>query len=758
MTLVKPEMANDSEGLGPTSLSIPPAAKDAADDHSPAPIRGSSPRDLPERIGRYRIISILGSGGMGSVFLAEQTEPLHRQVALKVMRSRFLDSVGRIRFESERQAMARLQHANVAQIFDADATEEGHPYFVMELVGGDTITNYCDSKRLSIEHRLDLFRDVCAGVQHAHQKGIIHRDLKPTNILVTETAEGPIPKIIDFGIAKTLDRPLAEAVAVTGDHLIGTPAYLSPEAATAGEGGVDVDTRSDVYSLGILLYELLVGHRPFDDAGINLFEVLQRVATGQAPEPSKRWSQLDLTTRSFVAEQRMIDTESLRKSLRGDLDWIVSKAIAKDREQRYGSAAELAADIRRYLRHEPVEAGPPSKIYLLKRRVRRRLGTVGAVLLVALALAAGFVARTLEARRANREAAAAVAARRETERALAKAEQARNETAEVADFLAGIFKLSDPGEAKGNSVTARELLDVAAEEMRGFGFTGQPLARARFMQTIADIYRKLGLYDTAEQFFEEALQIRRHQLPGDHLDIAESLNGLAALHAQLGEFQQAEPLFKEALRIRERILGADHLKVAMSLNNLANLYTDLEQLDAAEPLFVRSLAIVENHADLPSPDHLVGLANLASLYMDQQRYEQAEPLLRTFIVRQRTAFGGLHPHVAIALENLAELRALLGAIDEAEGLYREALAILEQVLGPEHPEVAYCLSSIASLYAGQNRVAEAQHLFRRALVIQEAKLPADHPERRATIEGLAELTLPTVPPASTAGRGEAEPR
>ncbi len=701
---------------------------------------------LPERIGPYRILSVLGSGGMGSVFLAEQTEPLRRRVALKIMRSRFLDSQGRIRFEAERQAMARLQHPNVAQIFEADATEEGHPYFVMEYVNGDTITGYCDSKRLSIDDRLELFRDVCAGAQHAHQKGIIHRDLKPSNILVAETTEGPNPKIIDFGIAKALDQPLVEAAEFTGDRLVGTPAYLSPEAVEVGEHGADVDTRSDVYSLGVILYELLVGRRPFDDESSNLFEVLRRVTTREAPEPSQRWSQLDVTTRSDVAEHRKIDTETLRKSLRGDLDWIVSKAIAKDREIRYGSAAELAADIRRHLRHEPVEASPPSTLYRLKKLVRRRLGAVVSAALVVLALAAGLIARTLEARRANFEAAAAVAARQETERALARTEQARNETAEVADFLAGLFKLSDPGEAKGSSVTARELLDVAAEEMRDFGFTDQPLTRARFMQTIADVYRKLGLFDTAEQFFEEALQIRRQQLPADHPDVAESLNGLAALHAALGEFRKAEPLFEEALAIREQALGPGDLKVAMSLNNLANLYADLEKIEQAESLFVRSLAIVESHDHLPSPDFLVGLTNLAVLYLDQQRYDEAEPLFRTFIARQKAAFGALHPHVAIALLNLAELRAQLGATGEAETLYREAQTILEEVLGPEHPVLAYCLSSIASLYAGQGRTAEAERLYRRALAIQETKLPADHPERRATARGLAELAGSTADP------------
>ncbi|MEM7354755.1 MAG: serine/threonine-protein kinase, partial [Acidobacteriota bacterium] len=483
---------------------------------------------VPDRVGAYRIVEKLGEGGMGSVFLAEQTEPVERQVALKIMRSLFADEESRFRFEVERQAMACLQHPNVAQIFEAGETPDGNPYFVMELVPGESITKYCDQRRLSIKRRLELFRDVCAGVQHAHQKGIMHRDLKPSNILVTEIAERPVVKIIDFGIAKALDRPLAEGPQMTGDRLIGTPAYLSPEAASVGEGGRDVDTRSDVYSLGIVLYELLVGCRPFENKSDSLFQVLQRITAEEPTEPSKRWSQLDIPTRDAMAEQRQIDAKTLRTSLRGDLDWIVLKAIAKDRQERYGSAAELSLDIRRHLKHEPVEARAPSAAYRVGKFVRRRLGTVVAVVLVLLALAAGLVARTLEARRANREAAAAIEARQQTEVALAEAEEARAEAAEVTRFLVNLFTVSDPGEAKGSTVTARELLDAGAENVR-VALADQPLTRAEVMQTIADVYRKLGLYDSAEQLFAEVLEIRQRELPPGHLDLAETLNGLAAL-------------------------------------------------------------------------------------------------------------------------------------------------------------------------------------------------------------------------------------
>ena len=446
---------------------------------------------LPASVGPYKILRRLGRGGMGTVYLAEQQEPVRRQVALKLLRSGLLDEEGLVRFDVERQAMARLQHPNVAQIYDAGATSDGHPYFAMELISGEPITDYCDRKRVPINTRLDLFRNVCQGVQHAHQKGILHRDLKPLNVLVTEIDGRQVSKVIDFGIAKSMDQPLVESTPMTGDQLIGTPAYLSPEAAQAGGTNLDLDTRSDVYSLGVLLYELVVGARPFDERGLNVFQILSRIVEGEPTSPSIRWRQLEAEDQVIAAKVRQTDPDSLYRRLRGDLDWIVMKALAKERSERYGSAAEFEMDIGRHLRYEPVEASPPSVLYRVRKFVRRRSGTVASIFLVVLALAAGVVARSLEAQRANREAAAAIAARVETEKALRVAELARTETEEVSQFLKNLFNVSDPGQGKGNAVTARELLDSAARRI-GSDLDDQPLARARFMQTIGDIYRKVG--------------------------------------------------------------------------------------------------------------------------------------------------------------------------------------------------------------------------------------------------------------------------
>ncbi len=703
-----------------------------------APPEDDGTLEVPERIGPYRILEKLGEGGMGSVFLAEQTEPVRRRVALKVLRSTFYGREERSRFEAERQAMARLQHPNVAQIFDADATQEGNPYFVMEYVEGSDIASYCRQARLSIEDRLVLIGKVCSGVQHAHQKGILHRDLKPSNILVADTPDGRMVKIIDFGIAKTLDQPSEGGELLTGTRLIGTPAYLSPEAARVGEAGFDLDTRADVYALGILLYELLVGHRPFEGGQVNVLQIVRRISSEEPVPPSQRWLELEAAERDRLASERRMSPRALSRTLRRDLDWVVLRAIAKDRARRYGSANELAADLRRHLAHEPLEASPPSRLYRAKKFVRRRLGMVVACSLIVLALAAGFWARTLEAQRANREAMAATEAHRRAEGALLAAERAGREAEEVSKFLVDLFSVSDPGEAKGNSVTARELLDSGAEKIRQ-GLADQPLARARLMQTIGDVYRKLGLYEDARELFEEVLALRRKHLPPGHLETAQTLNGLAALEAQLGHFEAAEPLFEEALAIRQRQLGADDHKVAMSLSNLANLYIDSGRPALAEPLLLRSVEIIRGHRGPPQPDLLVALNNLASLYSETDRLEEAEPLLRQFVELQRSAHGPLHPHVAIGLANLAEVRWRQGELGEAEALYLEAEGILRQVLGAEHPEVAYCLSNVGLLYLDQQRLDEAASMLQKALAIQRSTLPEGHPERQASEDGWRRL-------------------
>lgn len=696
-----------------------------------------------DRIGSFRILGELGRGGMGIVFLAEQKRPVARRVALKVLRTPFRDRAAEIRFDAERQAMARLQHPSVAQIFEAGATDSGHPWFAMEWVEGEHLTDWCDSHELGVAERLALFRDVCAAVHHAHQKGILHRDLKPSNVLVSGQTDQPVVKVIDFGIAKATDRPLVDETLETGAVLLGTPAYLAPEVLQ-GEA-TDLDIRADVYSLGVLLYELLVGARPFDSPGDSLLLVLRRATEEEPRGPSTRWTELDEDTRAHVAARRRHDTRSLPRRLRGELDWIVLRAIARDREQRYDSATALSDDLGRFLAHQPIMACPPSAAYRARKFVRRRADLVVAVALVMLSLAGGLVARSVEARRARDAAAEAEAARTDAERSLAvavearrEAEASREEASELTAFLIELFEISDPTGAAGATVTARELLDRGAARVRD-GFAERPLAEARFLQTIGDVYRKLGLYPEAESLFLRALDIREAALPPDHPDLADTANGLGALLAQTGDFEAAEPYFRRALGIREAERPPNPQRLAGSLNNLANLLADRGRFAEAEPLYRRSIEVAESLDGPPHPDLLVAWNNLASTLFDQGRLDEAEPLFRAFLAHQRTAHGGDHPHVAIAMENLAGLLAARGRLEEAETILLDAIDILGRVLGPDHPEVAYGRGELAQVLAAGGRTVEAERLFREALRVQRAVFEPEHPERRATEEGLEQL-------------------
>ncbi|MEM7355859.1 MAG: serine/threonine-protein kinase, partial [Acidobacteriota bacterium] len=375
-------------------------------------------------IGSFHVLRTLGRGGMGTVYLAEQHAPVARQVAIKVAHQP-LGSEGRLRLAAERQAMARLTHPNIARMLEAGSTDDGHPYFAMELVDGPPITTYCDEHQLGLEARLRLFLAVCAGVQHAHQKGILHRDLKPTNILVSEIDSKPVPKIIDFGIAKALDQPLIDNTLHTGERILGTPAYLSPEALSSPDGS-PTDTRGDVYSLGVLLLELLIGERPFAKAeGETPLSQWRRKTEEDPKSPTRQWLNLDPSSRDTIASQRGSEARTWGRRIRGDLDWIVLRAIAREPAERYPGVSELAADVDRHLKDEPVLAGPPTASYQLRKLVRRHRGPVTFSVLLLFALAGGFVARSLEAARANRQAA--------------EARLAREETEEVVEFLAGLF-------------------------------------------------------------------------------------------------------------------------------------------------------------------------------------------------------------------------------------------------------------------------------------------------------------------------------
>ena len=715
-------------------------------------------------IGPYRLLTRLGEGGMGQVYLAERADGQFQQtVALKLLRAGRDDPAWVGRFRTEREILARLEHPNVARLLDGGVSERGLPYLVMELVRGEPVTDHCDRLRLDVRGRLGLFQAICRAAQYAHQNLIVHRDLKPSNILVNDRGE---VKLLDFGIAKILaPGELTGPAATYTAALVMTPAYASPEQLQ----GVPVTTSTDVYALGLLLYELLTGCRGQEIERLAPAELVRRISEVDPPLPSA--SAITGSAGPQDAPQRAdvrggVSPERLGRLLRGDLDTIVMRAIHKDPARRYLSAEQLADDIERYLLGRPVRARPDTFGYRSRKFLARHRVGIAAATLALVALLAGLALATLGLVRARRAEALA----------RSEAETARR----VSDFLAGLFKINEPGEARGNAVTARELLDRGAARIED-ELAADPAVRGKLLHAIGNAYGELGLYDPAllahekeraaqvaahgqrhpevanalialasthmakgsyektRDLAQQALAIQEDAGGPETLELASTLSQLGLAHWYLGNLLEARRLLERSLAMKERLVGRDDPQLGGILNNVAILYWQEGNTAAARPLYERALAIFvkkhgENH---PAVAHT--LNNLALVYEQERNYPQARACHQRALKIRRQILAADHPDIAETLNNLGNVQRATGELQAARESFEAALAIRRHALGPDHPHVAATLNNLGITLASLGDPEAARPLLESSLAILTKALGPDHPQVCFPLAGLAEL-------------------
>lgn len=666
-------------------------------------------------VGPWRLVREVGHGGMGTVYLAERAQgDFEQRAALKLIRLGMDSEQILERFRRERQILARLEHPEIARLLDGGLTEDGRPYFAMEFVEGRPIDRYCDEEGLSLEDRLRLFTKVCRAVAYAHRSLVVHRDLKPDNILIAD--DGSV-RLLDFGIAKVLEDDDGEDTRTRTAFRVMTPGHASPEQVR----GEAVGTSTDIYSLGLILYQLLSGLKPYEISNRSPLEIERTVCESEVERPSARLAGADAGLAERIAADRSTDPSWLRRRLRGDLDMICLGALRKEPERRYGSVEALAGDLTRHLDGLPVTVRPDTVGYRVGKMVRRHPTGFAASLAVVMGIAGltgVYVDRITEERdRARDEAAKA---------------------AEIAGFLQGLFQVSDPSESRGESVTARELLDEGAVRVAD-ELAGQPGVQATMMRVIGDVYHVIGLTDRAVPMLEEALESQRTLYGDRHEEVATTRMALGLAHQTRGNLRAAEPLLREAVELRVALLGEPHPDVAEALSNLAFLEETLGNESAAEALYRRTLAMQRTLYPEGHPRVTYSTVKLGGLLRRVGQADEAEPLLREGLAAQRAEYGDVHPEVAATMRNLASLLRDEGAYAEADTLYGEALAIRRTLFGDEHAEVANVLNSRALLLNRMDERERAIETMRELVALHGRVHPDPHPDVAAALSNLASM-------------------
>ena len=756
------------------TLSLKNAEGDPGDRTSENKPNESKPSSVAPDIENYQILELIAEGGMGSVWRANQTAPLRRQVAIKVIKRAIADKEVIARFEAERQALAMMEHSNIAKVLAAGTTIDDQPYFVMEYVEGVPITKYCDEHRFSISERLELFVPVCKAVQHAHQKGILHRDLKPSNVLVAIEDGKPVPKVIDFGLAKAIEHTnkLSDESIYTGyGKIVGTVQYMSPEQAELNES--DVDTRTDIYSLGVMLYEMLTGSTPLDKETVirnPLLKILELIRNYEPEKPSDRLSS-SVGTISTISEQRKITPAKLKQILHGELDWVVMKALNNDRSRRYEAAIAFAEDVERYLNEQPVVARPPSTLYSIQKFARRnRMGVIAACV-IALTLIGGVVATTLAMFRAQRaeelaesreitERSARIKAEQETlakekalkeKQAALEQEKKQKEYAEaVADFVEYDFLALTSVEGQeraqflgaglttglAKDTTLRQLLDRAAlllDERKNL----DPIIESRLLLVIGNSYRANGDAERAVPFLERALELRKAALPENHRGILISINNLANACLFAGDHAKALPLFRKSLQLTKAKLGKNHRDTITCENSLAFCFLQIGQFSSAIQLFEETLDLSRSNLGNDHHETLIVMNNLATSYQRAGRLNEAISLFEDTLTLSKAKLGDGHLITLINMNDLAVGLLNAGRPNEAIELLKKTLELTKSKLGEEHPQTLTVMNNLSSSYRDTYQLKKAIELQEMTLKLRTDVLGQSNPETLISMGNLA---------------------